>query len=365
MTHDHRARLARAQQAVEMGGLSAVVVTPSADLVYLVGDDVMQLERLTALVIPAKGDPVLVVPELERPRAATSPAGSMVEMVAWRDDEGPYQTLTKLLDGATRLGAADRMLASHLLSLQTAMPGVSFVPASSVLSPLRVRKDSEEIELLTHAGRGADQAFARILEEKLEGRSEREVALDLGELLLENGHDSVAFGIVGSGPNGASPHHHPGDRVIGQGDLVVLDFGGRVGGYCSDVTRTVSVGEPSPEAVEVHEIVRRAQQAAFDAVRPGIPAENVDRAARQVIEEAGYGEDFIHRTGHGIGLEEHEDPYIVAGNREPLEPGMCFSIEPGIYLEGRFGVRIEDIVTVTQDGPVRLNEASRDLLVVG
>ena len=187
----------------------------------------------------------------------------------------------------------------------------------------------------------------------------------LGAHLVETGHQLATFGIVGSGPNGASPHHEAGDRTIRQGDTVVLDFGGRLAGYCSDISRTVSVGEPSGEVKEVHAIVQEAQEAAFNAIRPGVAAQDVDRAARRVIEDAGYGENFIHRTGHGIGLEEHEHPYIVQGNERLLEPGMSFSIEPGIYLEGRFGVRIEDIATVTEDGGMRLNHAPRELAVVG
>jgi D-alanyl-D-alanine dipeptidase len=206
--------------------------------------------------------------------------------------------------------------------------------------------------------------FDRITSEGLGGRVEEEVSRRLSDLLVDTGCESAAFAIVGSGPNGASPHHDAGDRTIRMGDAVVLDFGGRVGGYCSDMTRTVSVGEPSAETKEIHEIVHRAQEAAFHAARPGVPAQEVDRAARRVISDAGYGDRFIHRTGHGIGLEEHEHPYIVAGNSELLDPGMCFSIEPGIYLEGRFGVRIEDIVTLTEDGAVRLNHAPRELTVV-
>ncbi|HEV8421417.1 MAG TPA: M24 family metallopeptidase, partial [Actinomycetota bacterium] len=208
------------------------------------------------------------------------------------------------------------------------------------------------------------ETFDRIIREGLEARPEEEVSRRLSELLVETGCESAAFAIVGSGANGASPHHEAGDRTIKTGDAVVLDFGGRAGGYCSDMTRTVSVGEPNSETKEIHEIVFQAQDAAFQAVRPGVPAQEIDRAARRVIDEAGYGDRFIHRTGHGIGLEEHEPPYIVEGNTERLEPGMCFSIEPGIYLEGRFGVRIEDIVAVTQDGTMRLNHAPRDLTVV-
>jgi D-alanyl-D-alanine dipeptidase len=225
-------------------------------------------------------------------------------------------------------------------------------------------KDDDELELLSRAARGADESFRHLTESRLEGLREEEVAVLLGSLLRENGHDSVAFTIVGSGPNSASPHHEPGGRSIRAGDPIVLDFGGRVGGYCSDISRTVCVVEPPKDFEEIYEVVREAQEAAFQAVRPGVAASEVDAAARSVIEGAGYGERFIHRTGHGIGLEEHEAPWIAPDNDQKLEPGMCFSIEPGIYLEGRFGVRIEDIVTVTEDGATRLNRASRELTTV-
>jgi D-alanyl-D-alanine dipeptidase len=226
---------------------------------------------------------------------------------------------------------------------------------------LRAVKDAEELEALRRAARAADAAFADVLGVRFAGRREVEVAADLAEALRAHGHESVEFTIVGSGPNGASPHHEAGERRIGPGDAVVLDFGGRMAGYCSDITRTVVVGEPEPELERVHAIVRAAQEAGVRAVRPGVPCEAVDAAARAVIEEAGYGAAFVHRTGHGIGLDVHEPPYIVAGNRTPLEPGMTFSVEPGIYLAGRFGVRIEDIVAVTPDGVERLDQAPRGL----
>jgi D-alanyl-D-alanine dipeptidase len=256
------------------------------------------------------------------------------------------------------------MWAMHVLGLQASLPEGRFVTASRVLSRLRSRKEEGEVQLLDRAARSADETFHLVTREGIEGKTEAQVARALREALVETGHDTALFWIVGSGPNGASPHHDSGSREIRAGDTVVLDFGGRAAGYCSDVSRTVSVGESSEEAKEVHEIVRHAQQAAFEAVRPGVPAEEIDRVARDVITEAGYGPAFIHRTGHGIGLEEHEDPYLVEGNLELLEPGMAFSIEPGIYLEGRFGVRIEDIVVVTADGAERLNHAPRDLPVL-
>jgi Xaa-Pro aminopeptidase len=362
--HDHQDRLARAAKEAAAADLDALVITPSPDLFYLAGYDAPLLERLTALIVRADGSHLLIVPELERPRAAASPAGGLLDIQTWGDGEDPFHLVARTLADGNRYGATDRMWAMHILGLQKVFPSSSFVLASVVMNRLRVRKDEHEVELLARTGRAADESFARLAQEGLAGRAEHDVARRLAELLVENGCTSAAFTIVGSGPNGASPHHDPGDRSIRGGDAVVLDFGGWVGGYCSDMTRTVSVGEPSAEVSEVYEIVRRAQEAAFQTVKPGIPAQDVDRAARRVIEEAGYGDRFIHRTGHGIGLEEHEHPYVVEGNVEPLEPGMCFSIEPGIYLEGRFGVRIEDIVTVTAHAARRLNEASRDLTIV-
>ncbi|MDP8957079.1 MAG: aminopeptidase P family protein, partial [Actinomycetota bacterium] len=283
---------------------------------------------------------------------------------SWPDGEDPYELVRALVGGGHSYGASDRMWAAHLLQLQEMLADAKFVPSSTVLAALRERKDEGEIELLRRAGQSADETFGRICAEGLEGRSEREIARSLEELLLATGTDAAAFTIVGSGPNSASPHHEAAERKIQATDTIVLDFGGRVGGYCSDITRTVVVGERPGEVEEIHGIVREAQETAFRTAGPGVPAQEVDRAARSVIEQAGYGDAFVHRTGHGIGLEEHEAPYIVSGNDEVLEPGMCFSIEPGIYLEGRVGVRIEDIVAITEDGPVRLNQAPRDLAVV-
>ncbi|HYT81013.1 MAG TPA: Xaa-Pro peptidase family protein [Actinomycetota bacterium] len=364
MGHDYQNRLARAAKEAAAANLDALVITPSPDLLYLIGYDAPLLERLTALIARASGSPLLIVPELERPRAAVSPAGKLLDIETWRDGEDPFDVVARVLSDGQRFGAADRMWAMHLLGFQRALPSSTFVLASVVMNRLRIRKDEGEVELLGRAGRSADDTFDVITREGLSGQREEAISRKLSELLVQNGCESAAFAIVGSGPNGASPHHEAGERTIESGDAVVLDFGGRVGGYCSDMTRTVSVGEPPAEKKEVHEIVRQAQEAAFQAVRPGVPAEEIDRAARRVISDAGYGDRFIHRIGHGIGLEEHEHPYIVEGNSEPLEPGMCFSIEPGIYLEGRFGVRIEDIVTVTEDGAVRLNNAPRELTVV-
>jgi Xaa-Pro aminopeptidase len=229
---------------------------------------------------------------------------------------------------------------------------------------MRAVKDDNELMRLEAAGAAADAAYDEIVQRRFEGRRETDVATDLAELLRDFGHEQVDFTIVGSGPNGANPHHQAGDRVIKKGDAVVLDFGGLRFGYGSDTTRTVCVGEPAPEIREVHEVVRLAQQAGVDAVRPGVGCQDIDRAARRVIADAGYGEQFIHRTGHGIGVTTHEPPYLVEGEEQTLLPGMCFSVEPGIYLAGRFGIRIEDIVTVTSDGCRRLNSTDHGLLIV-
>jgi D-alanyl-D-alanine dipeptidase len=345
-------------------GIDGLIVTPSADLLYLIGYDPPPYERLTALIVRPGLDPVLVAPELEQPRAAESPAGALMEIRKWTDGEDPYGTLRSVLADSGLFAVSDRMLAVHLLGLQRSMVDAKFISASSVLAPLRARKEEGEIQLLGQAARSADEAFRRISAEILEGRREEEVAASLTTHLVDAGHDSAAFTIVASGPNAASPHHLPGGRAVQMGDAVVLDIGGRIDGYCSDLTRTLSVGEPSRELAEVHEIVREAQETAFQTVAPGVPAQDIDRAARKVIADSGYEGAFIHRTGHGIGLEEHEPPYLVEGNEDPLQPGMCFSIEPGIYVEGRFGVRIEDIVTLADEGPLRLNHAPHELSVV-
>ena len=358
-------RMARASATAGEAGLDALLVPPSPDLRYLAGYDPPPLERLTLLVVAADGRaPVLLVPALERPRARSSPVGDLVEVRAWRDEDGPYDLVAAMLGAPGAVALGDRLWASHALEIARVLPRAQLTVTSRALPDLRAVKDRDELELLERAARGADEAFEEILEFGLEGRTEAAVGERLATLLREHGHEEVNFTIVGSGPNGASPHHEPTARRIAAGESVVLDFGGRVSGYCSDVTRTVAVGRPSPEMSDVYEIVRRAQEAAYRAVRPGVAAQDVDRAAREVIEAAGFGDAFFHRTGHGIGLEEHEPPYIVRGNDALLRPGMCFSIEPGIYLDGRFGVRIEDIVAVTEHGALRLNNARRNLVEV-
>jgi len=359
-----RARLDRAATQAAGAGLAGVLVTPGADLRYLTGYGPMPLERLTMVVVAPGRDPVMLVPMLERPAALASPAGDLLEVLGWTDGEDPYEAAARLLPEGL-LALSDQTWASHALGLERAADGRSFTTVGRALPLLRAVKDADELGALRAAAEAADAAFADIVTVRFGGRRELDLAADLADALRAHGHESVDFTIVGSGPNAASPHHEVSERVIGPGDAVVLDFGGHVGGYCSDITRTVAVGEPAEELVRVHDVVRHAQQAAVEAVRPGAPCESVDRTARALIDAAGYGELFIHRTGHGIGLEVHETPYIVEGNATSLEPGMTFSVEPGIYVPGRLGVRIEDIVAVTADGVERFNQAPRDLTIVG
>jgi Xaa-Pro aminopeptidase len=360
--HADRMRRAAAEAAAQ--GFDAVVVAPSPDLAYLAAYDPMPLERPTLLILRPDRPPVVLVPELERPLAAASPGGAHAELVGWADGVDPYAEAARLLPASGRVAVADRIWGSHLLELQAVLPGVRFASASSVLGRLRAIKDDDELDALRRAAEAADAAFVEVCGLPFAGRREDEVAADLARLLVEHGHDRADFTIVASGPNGASPHHEPGARTIERGDAVVLDFGGSRDGYCSDTTRTVVVGEPPDGFEPVYALVRAAQAAAVETVRPGVAIEEVDRAARRMIAAGGYGERFVHRTGHGIGLEVHEPPYAVEGDATFLEPGMTFSVEPGIYLEGRFGVRIEDIVAVTADGVERLNTTTRDLQVV-
>ena len=365
-TEDYTARMTRASADASAAGLAGLVIAPGPDLEYLTGYRPTAItERLTALVLTTGREPALVVPRLERPDAEKAPGAGGLRLLDWSDGDDPYVTALPLLDPAGRYGISDSAWAMHLLGLQTALPRSGYTSLTTALPMLRAVKDTDELERLAAAGGAADAAYRRILEVEFAGRRECDVAADLSALLIQYGHSQVDFTVVGSGPNGANPHHEAGDRVISTGDTVVLDFGGLKDGYGSDTTRTVHVGTDVPAEVrKVHDVVRRAQQLAFEAVRPGVTCQEIDRVARRVITAAGYGEYFIHRTGHGIGITTHEPPYMVEGELQPLVPGMCFSIEPGIYLPGRFGVRIEDIVTVTEQGGRRFNNTPHELQCV-
>jgi Xaa-Pro aminopeptidase len=359
-------RLELVREAVRAAGLDAVLLTPGPDLRYVTGYDAKQLERLTCLAVPAYGDPALVVPRLELPAAQASPAGALgLEIVPWEETADPFRLVAGLLGRVSLVGLSDRMWALFVLKFRDALPGPRQALASGALRPLRIRKTAAEVAALREAGEAIDRVHARVPGWLRPGLTEREVGSVITEAILAEGHATVDFVIVASGPNAASPHHELSDRVLAAGDAVVVDIGGTMpSGYCSDSTRTYTIGEPPAEFTAYYKVLYDAQEAACAAVRPGVTAESVDAAARDPITAAGYGAAFFHRTGHGIGLESHEDPYIVAGNAEVLEPGMAFSVEPGIY-PGPHGARIEDIVVCTAGGCERLNNTPRELVVVG
>jgi len=353
-------------------GVDVLLLSHGADLPWLTGYRAMPLERLTLLVLPRVGDPALVVPGLEAPRVAD--AGDLFAVRPWSDAEDPLDLVVDLVrpSASGRFALSDRAWATTVLALQDRLPDAAWVAASTVTSPIRAVKDTAELAALRAAGAAADRV-ATVLQAggiPLVGRTEAAVSGDIGSMLVAEGHASVNFAIVGSGPNAASPHHEPAGRVIGRDETVVCDFGGTLSldgdvGYCSDITRTVVTGTPSTEVRDCYDVLLAAQQAAVTAARAGVTASSVDKVARDVIEAAGYGHLFVHRTGHGIGIEEHEDPYLVVGNEEVLVPGHAFSVEPGIYQPGRFGMRLEDIVVIGPDGgPEPLNTVDHDLVVV-
>jgi Xaa-Pro aminopeptidase len=358
-------RLGRIRATAAEAGLDAVLLTPGPDLRYAVGYDAIPLERLTCLAVPAAGEPFLVVPRLEVPAAQASRAGSLdLELVPWDETEDPYALVARRLGPVARVGVADRMWAVMALRFRAALPQAEQLAAGGVLQRLRARKSPAEVAALREAGVAIDRVHARVPGFLRPGRTEREVARDIADAIIAEGHETVDFVIVGSGPNGANPHAEASDRVIAAGEPIVVDIGGAMrSGYCSDSTRNYCIGEPPSDYREYFAVLREAQEQASAAVRPGVTPESVDAVARGIITDAGFGQWFLHRTGHGIGLETHEDPYIVAGNIEPLEAGMAFSIEPGIY-PGPHGARIEDIVVCTADGHEALNLSPRDLVVV-
>ncbi|MFZ0665110.1 MAG: Xaa-Pro peptidase family protein [Acidimicrobiales bacterium] len=353
-------------------GFDVLLLSLGADLPWLTGYLAMPLERLTVHVLRRDGESVLIVPELEAPRVA--PAPDLFELRPWKEGDDPFEIAARIAGGAAlkTVGISDRAWASSLLTFQTKLPDVNWRPASEVTSALRAVKDDFEVESLRAASAAADRVAIELQggEIAMVGRTEAEVSDDISARLVAEGHDHVNFAIVGSGPNAASPHHHASERRISRGEAVVCDFGGSLSvggdvGYCSDITRTVCMGEASdPEVAKCYEVLKRAQKAGVDAVRPGVTAESVDAAARKVIDDAGLGDRFIHRTGHGIGIEEHEDPYIISGNRVILEKGHAFSVEPGIYIPGRFGMRLEDIVVVTDDGCESLNKVDHSMVLL-
>lgn len=364
----HADRLARVRAALVEQGVDAMVLSVGPDLPWLTGYEAMPLERLTALVVTAD-DAELVVPRLEAPRVVERP--DVFSLRPYEETTDPVDLVAERLGASAVVAIGDRTWARFLVELGRQRPTIRWVRGTEVTGPLRAVKDPAEVEALAAAGAAADRVAAQLQvgQIPLRGRTEAEVSADLGRRLVDEGHQRVNFAIVAAGPNAASPHHEPGSRVIAEGDVVLCDFGGTLltadgVGYCSDITRCVSLGEPAAEVAEAYAVLRRAQAAAVASATVGTPCEAVDAAARRIIDEAGYGDRFFHRTGHGIGVEEHEDPYVVAGNATALVAGHAFSVEPGIYTAGAWGMRLEDIVVATASGPLPLNRADHDLVVV-
>ena len=358
-------RVARVRERMNDLDIEVLLLSVGADLPYLTGYEAMPLERLTMLVLPATGDAHLVVPRLEAPRVTPQPA--LFDIVAWEETDDPIRLVAKLVGPATRSAAiGDNTWARFVLDLQRARPHTSFMRATRIMAPIRMVKDDDEIAALRAAAHAVDDIAVAMRERPFVGRSELDIHRELVERMLEAGHQRSNFAIVAAGEHAASPHHEPAaDRVVEAGDIVLCDFGGTMQGYCSDITRMFHAGEPTSEVRDAYAVLVEAQEAGVRAATVGTPCSEVDAAARRVIAAAGLGDLFVHRVGHGIGQEAHEDPYMVFGNNLPLEAGHAFSIEPGIYAEGRFGMRLEDIVVATPDGPLRLNDAPRDLAPVG
>lgn len=362
------ARIGRVRARLDELGVDALMVSVGPDLPWLTGYEAMPLERVTMAVV-TRDACSLIVPALEAPRVAPR---DHFDIVPWGETDDPIGLVVDRVGGARKVAFGDRTWARFLIEVQDRLSDTVFVRSNEVTGPLRAVKDDHEIAMLRRAGAAVD-AIASDLQAGhigLIGRTEAEVSADLGRRIVEAGHHRVNFAIVAAGPNAASPHHEAGSRIIGPDEVVLCDFGGTMFdewgvGYCSDITRCVWTGAIPAEVAEIYGLLHEAQAAGVAAGRVGVRCEDVDRACRDVIENGGYGEYFIHRTGHGIGVEEHEDPYMVVGNTDRIEAGHCYSVEPGIYLPGRFGFRLEDIVVATVDGPLPLNEADHSLAAVG
>ncbi len=355
-------RIARVRDRMTELSVDALLLSVGSDLPYLIGYEAMPLERLTMLVLPRAGDAKLVIPALE---AARVPSYDLVEVVTWNETDDPVALVASMVAGAGSLAIGDHTWARFVLALQNACSAATFRAANDITASVRMVKADDEIAALQRAASSVDAVAAAMRDRPFAGRREIDIHRELVDRMLELGHQKANFAIVAAGENAASPHHEPGERVVNEGDIVLCDFGGTMDAYCSDITRMFHVGEPPLEIRDMYAVLHEAQERGVQAGVVGASCESVDFASRSVIDAAGFGDLFVHRTGHGIGTEAHEDPYMVQGNTRAIEAGHAFSVEPGMYLPGRFGMRLEDIVVATIDGPVRLNNAERDLAVVG
>lgn len=344
-------------------GVGYLVLGPSANMLYFTGLKTHVDERMQLLLIPALGPPSAVLPEMYKEKAEELIEGSF-PLLTWSDQQNPLELVKKVVGKVNchLIAVDDTLWSSHFIAIMEIFSDCSFIPASRVVNALRQFKDDDEIIFLAKSGELADSVMTKVQKEIRPGISEKELAQFI-ETSFRHLADDISFKpIVASGPNGASPHHSAGERTFKMGDFIVVDCGGLQNGYCSDITRTFCLGKAGEEMKKVYQAVREANEKAFEAIARRCSGEKADSAAREVITKAGYGPNFTHRTGHGIGLDVHEAPYLAAGNGDEILPGMVFSIEPGIYLAGSFGVRIEDIVAVTDKGPQRLNRFTHDLI---
>jgi len=363
-SHTYAERLGRARAEMKRSGVDAMILSLGHDMPYLMGYLAMPLERLTMLVIPQDGEASLIIPRLEGPRVHQM--NDVFTMVPWNETEDPVAIAHTLLGSAQTIAVGDQMWSRFLVELLVHRPNAKYVRSVTVMEALRSRKDAAEVAALVAAGAAADRVAAQLHagEIPMVGRTEAEVSADISARLIAEGHQKVNFAIVAAGENAASPHHHAGDRVIQYGEIVLCDFGGTMNGYCSDITRCVHIGEVPQDIADAYAVLLRAQAAGVNAGVVGSSCENVDAVTRAIIDEAGYGEYFVHRTGHGIGMEEHEDPYMVSGNTTPIAAGHAYSVEPGIYVPGKWGMRLEDIVVATDNGPMAVNHANHHLVVL-
>ncbi len=352
-TSIYQKRLARARTAMQEWGLDTLILTPGPAMKYLTGYSEEGYERLLCLIVPDDRPLCFITPSLNAEACLANPA-EIADVRQWGDSEGwekiLREVITELDLNIGIVGIDEGMPARFLLKIMELTPTALLKSAGPVFVALRSVKEEAELAALQRAAEITDRAYLVGAAACKPGVTEKEVAIEIERAIYDNGAELSFKPIVGSGPNSALPHHYPGNRKLQEGDVVLLDLGAKWDGYCGDITRVISLGTPSDDAKNIYEIVRNAYQRGVNAVKPGQPASFVDHVTRQVIGEAGFGDFFIHRTGHGIGMEDHEAPNIVSGNDTKLEPGMCFSVEPGIYLPGKFGVRLENIMTVTPDG---------------
>jgi len=359
-------RITKVQNLMRLDNVDALLLSVGADLPYFIGYEAMPLERLTMLIIRDEGNPTLVIPKLERARVTERP--TIFNIREWGETEDPIEIVATALTGSVRVAIGDTTWTRFTIELLKRMPSIDLLRANPITSQLRSIKSTEELERLQQAASAVDKIAYRLQNGQIEliGKTEREISEELGRQIISEGHSKVNFAIVAAGENAASPHHEAGERRIQKSEIVLCDFGGTMYGddgvgYCSDVTRCVWTGNPPQEFVEMYGVLQEAQRKQVQEATHGTPAQQVDRVGRQIISAAGYGEFFVHRTGHGIGVEAHEEPYIVEGNIDPIRSGNVFSIEPGIYIPQKWGIRLEDIVAVTESGPLPLNTVNHDL----